>query len=283
MSQLRIFRLCIIFTFTVLSQLQAQTLDLMTFNLRYSTPKDGLNSWDNRKDFVADLLLHYRPAVFGVQEALHSQMSYLDEALTDYTYVGVGRDDGKQKGEYSGIFYLESDFKRLSSGTFWLSETPNQISVGWDAALERICTYVQLESEANGTRFWVFNTHFDHRGPEARKQSARLILQKIEELNGEKLPVVLMGDLNLVPEEEAIVFISGKLADSWHHTQTPAYGPVGTFNGFDMQHPLDRRIDYIFVSSADIEVLKYRAIIDHRDQRYPSDHIPVMVRARFKD
>ena len=148
-----------------------QSVDIMTFNLRYSTSRDGVNSWDNRKEFVAHLLNYYEPDVFGVQEALHSQMTYLDTALHQYTYVGVGRDDGKEKGEYSGVFYRKDKYKTIKEATFWLSDQPNKPSVGWDASMERISTYVLLEDRQSQQRFWVFNTHFDHVGEVARQKT----------------------------------------------------------------------------------------------------------------
>jgi len=262
--------------------MQSQSLKVMTFNLRYSTPRDGENSWDNRKAFVAELLQYYEPDIFGVQEALDGQMVYLDEALEQYTFVGVGRDDGKKKGEYSGVFYLKEKYKLLEGETFWLSEQPNKPSVGWDASMERICTYVHLEEVASGKKFWVFNTHFDHKGMEARAKSVDLILQWTRKKNIAKEPVFVTGDLNLGPEEEPIKKLAAALADAWDASATPPYGPVGTFNGFDFKHPLTRRIDYVFVSPESIVVDKYRTIDDFREFRYPSDHMPVLIHCHFK-
>lgn len=260
----------------------SQDISLMTFNLRYSTPRDGENSWDNRKEFVADLIQYYEPHIFGVQEALDTQMQYLDQVLTEYTYVGVGRDDGEKKGEYSGVFYQKQEFELLEGETFWLSEQPNEPSVGWDASMERICTYVHLKQNTSGKQFWVFNTHFDHKGVEARAKSVDLILQRIQEKNTTGEVVFLTGDLNLVPEETPIKKLSRVMADSWEVSVTPPYGPTGTFNGFAFDRPLSRRIDYIFVSRTNVEVNKYRTIDDFREFRYPSDHMPVLVHCNFK-
>lgn len=264
------------------STISSQEVSLMTFNLRYSTPRDGENSWDNRKAFVAELIQYYEPSIFGVQEALHEQMTYLDETLTEYTFVGVGRDDGKEKGEYSGVFYQKSQYQLLEGETFWLSDQPNKPSVGWDASMERICTYVHLRDKSSGKQFWVFNTHFDHRGKEARANSVELILQWIEKKNKNGEAVFVTGDLNLSPEEAPIKRLAKVMADSWEHSLRPPYGPTGTFNGFEFNQPLKRRIDYIFVSRENVVVEKYRTIDDFREFRYPSDHMPVLVHCRIK-
>lgn len=264
------------------TNLISQPIQVMTFNIRYSTPKDGLNSWDNRKDFVANLLNYYEPDFFGVQEALHEQMVYLDQALPSYSYIGVGRDDGVQKGEYSGVFYRKDLYESIESGTFWLSKSPEKPSVGWDAAMERICSFVLLERKQDHKRFWVFNTHFDHIGVQARVASAKLILKQIKKKNKQDYPVFLTGDFNLVPEEEPIAVVKEVFADSKEASLTKPYGPTGTFNGFEFDKPLERRIDYIFVSGQNIVVDKYRVIDDFRDFRYPSDHMPVMATCHLK-
>lgn len=260
----------------------SQDISVMTFNLRYSTPRDGENSWDNRKVFVADLLQYYEPDIFGVQEALDEQMQYLDQVLTAYTFVGVARDDGKKKGEYSGVFYQKDQYQLLEGSTFWLSEQPNKPSVGWDASMERICTYVHLKHNSSGRQFWVFNTHFDHKGKQARAKSVDLILQWIQKKNKAGEPVFLTGDLNLSPEEKPIKKLAKAMADSWEHSLNPPYGPTGTFNGFKFDSLLERRIDYIFVSRENIEVKKYITIDDFKEFRYPSDHMPVLIHCKIE-
>ena len=139
-----------------------QAYTAMTFNIRYDNPSDGADNWVHRKQDMLDFILKLKPSVFGIQEGLAHQVGYLDSGLSGYKYFGVGRDDGKEKGEYCAIFYHVDQHELIKSGTFWLSETPHQISVGWDAAMERICTYGMLEDKSNGQKFWVFNTHFDH-------------------------------------------------------------------------------------------------------------------------
>ncbi|MEM8889234.1 MAG: endonuclease/exonuclease/phosphatase family protein, partial [Bacteroidota bacterium] len=142
----------------------------MTYNLRYDNPNDGENRWDLRKEFLRDQLKFFEPDVMGIQEGLKHQLDYLDGELSAYSYIGVGRDDGKEKGEYTAIFYKADKLSLIRQSTFWLSESPDEISVGWDAALERICTYALFEEKAGGAKFYVFNTHFDHRGEKARRK-----------------------------------------------------------------------------------------------------------------
>ena len=181
----------------------AQEIKVMTYNIKYDNINDTINNWNDRKNAIARLLKKEQPSFIGLQEALLRQLTYLEEASPDYRYIGVGRDDGKQKGEFSPILYDDSRYHMLRSNTFWLSRTPEKVSVGWDAALERICTYGLFENKQTMQKLWVFNTHFDHVGTKARKKSVRLIVKKIKEVNSENLPVVFMGDLNLTPDQKS--------------------------------------------------------------------------------
>ncbi len=262
-----------------------QKIELMTYNMRYDNPKDGENAWPNRKETFVNQILFYAPDIIGTQEGLEHQVLYLDENLKTYNYVGIGRGDVKENeaGEFSAVFYNTDKYKELKSGTFWLSETPDIPSRGWDASLNRICTYIQLKDKKSGKKFWVFNTHFDHRGVEARKRSAELIIQKIEAINKEKNPVFLMGDFNLQPEETPIQFLEKQLNDSRTISQLPPYGPIGTFNGFNACKNINKRIDYIFTSKNNIEILKYAVLADVNDVKYPSDHFPVFIEASVKN
>ena len=260
--------------------IQAQNLQFMTYNLRYDNPNDGENRWDLRKEFLRDQLKFFEPDVMGIQEGLKHQLDYLDVELSAYAYIGVGRDDGKEKGEYTAIFYKAERLKLIKESTFWLSESPDEISVGWDAALERICTYALFEEKDSGQKFYVFNTHFDHRGEKARRKSAQLILKQIKALNEEDYPVILMGDLNLTPETKAIKSINKKLEDA-RYAAAVAFGPDATFTGFDFSKAPQRRIDYIFASD-NIEVRKYAVLTDSQNQKYPSDHFPVFIEASLK-
>ncbi|AVR43979.1 endonuclease/exonuclease/phosphatase [Christiangramia fulva] len=264
----------IIFLFMSLAS-KSQELKLMTYNIRYANENDAENSWSKRKDFITNQLKFYEPDIFGVQEALKKQIDYFLDNLEDYDFVGVGRDDGKEGGEYSAILYKEDQFKVLDHGTFWLSETPSKPSKGWDAAYPRICTYALFKEKETGTKFWYFNTHFDHIGDIARKNSAKLILQKISEMNTDDLPVILSGDFNLEPETEPIQLIKNKLKDSKEQAKIVSFGSEGTFNGYNYDQADRPRIDYIFVND-EVEVEKYGVLTDSKEMRFPSDHFAVM-------
>lgn len=248
----------------------------MTFNIRYSTQNDGENWWELRKERVANLVRFYEPDVMGIQEGLHTQVMFLDSVLTRYSFVGVGRDDGATAGEYSALFYKPEALEVLDSGTFWLSETPEKVSVGWDASMERISTWARFRIIDTENEILVFNAHLDHIGPESRLNALRLIYRKSVEWNVGEWPVIIMGDLNATPDAPPIEFLSSVMNDSRSVSQTKPYGPVGTFNGFDISHALDRRIDYIFVDDQ-ITVYKYGVLSDTQNQQTPSDHLPVYI------
>ncbi|PSK81622.1 endonuclease/exonuclease/phosphatase family protein [Prolixibacter denitrificans] len=259
-----------------------ENMNIITYNIRYNNPDDGVNAWPNRKADVIALLKFHKADVFCVQEALHDQIVDLKEGMRTFDYVGVGRDNGKQAGEYSAIFYDTRRYRLQEQGHFWLSETPNKPGLGWDAACVRICSWAKLRDQENNQSFFVFTTHFDHVGVKAREESAKLIYKKVQELGGDRLPVFLTGDLNLTPEANAIALIRSQWKDSRLATLSPPYGPVGTFEGFDFNSPLKNRIDYIFVNDK-LRVLRYGVLSDSKEQRYPSDHLPVLVEAKFID
>ncbi len=255
---------------------------VMTYNIKFATENDGENSWSKRKDHLTNQIKFYHPDIMGVQEALHGQLDHIKENVADYQYVGAARDDGRTKGEYSAVFYNTTKFDMLEESTFWLSETPNVPSKGWDASYPRVCTWVKLREKESGKDFFVFNTHFDHEGDEAREKSTDLILKKITDINKGNLPVVLMGDLNLEPETESIRRIAATLNDTKEIAQIVSFGPEGTFNGYNFKEPVERRIDYIFTSRNNVEVLKYGVLSDSKDLKYPSDHLPVLVKLRVQ-
>lgn len=258
----------------ILTDVFGQSIKVITYNIRYDNPNDGVNRWDNRKDFLTNQIKFNEPDFMGIQEGLMHQVSYIDSTFPQYNYIGAGRNEGKLEGEFSALFYNSTKFNYLKGSTFWLSETPDVPSKGWDAAYKRICTYGLFESKKSKEKLWIFNTHLDHRGVEAREESAKLIIEKINELNSKNYPVVFMGDLNLEPNTEPIKNLSKELVDSRSASKI-VFGPVGTFNGFNFSEPVTRRIDYIFVSRGDIDVLKYAVLSDSKDCRYPSDHLPV--------
>jgi endonuclease/exonuclease/phosphatase family metal-dependent hydrolase len=251
-------------------------VELITYNIRLNTPGDGEHAWPHRKQDVAALFRFHRASIFCVQEALPDQIDDLEAAFPGFTYEGVGRDDGKREGEFSAVFFDISRYTQLDGGTFWLSKTPDQCSFGWDAAFRRICSWVKLQEELTGEVFYVFNTHFDHKGEEARKESAGLILRKINAIAGDHDKVVLCGDFNLPPESAPIGLIKAQLHDAFDVTQLPPYGSVATYHGFTYDDPPEKRIDYVFVSNG-IKVLRYGALTDSRNRSFFSDHLPVLV------
>lgn len=270
----------ILFIFT-LSLLYAQETSVMTYNIRLNIASDGENAWPNRKEFLTDQIKFYGPDIFGVQEALPDQMADIQEALPDYQFIGQGR-DGENKGEYSAIFYNTNVYKVERDSTFWLSPTPEKVSKGWDAAYPRICTYGLFTHLETLEKFWVFNTHFDHVGQQARVNSGKLIWEHINNLNTDFDRTVLMGDLNVEPDNEVIAQLKKTMDDSKDKAGL-VFGNGGTFTGFEFNAENPRRIDYIFVSrSDDWEVLKYAVLVDSKDNRYPSDHFPVFVQIELK-
>lgn len=272
-----IFLLCAVMS--ILSA-KSQTIDVISYNIRYDNPDDVPNNWDNRKEFLISQLNFYRPDVFGIQEGLIHQVKQIDEGLPDYAYFGVGRDHGDERGEHTAIFYNTARVELLKQSTFWLSTTPEVPSKGWDAALPRTCTYGIFQNMSDGKKFMVFNTHFDHVGVKAREESSKLILQKIKELNTENYQVVVTGDFNLESDSPGVQVILTEMKDTYIAAGKNAFGPDGTFNGFQFDKPVERRIDYIFVSD-EFEVLKSAILSDSKDTRYPSDHLPVFARLKY--
>ncbi len=254
--------------------LYAQTIKVMTYNLRYDNPGDGINRWDNRVDKVTDLIRKYDPAIIGVQEPLHHQLEGITAALPEYAYIGVGRDDGKEKGEYSALIYKKDRFDVVDQNTFWLSETPSVPgSKNWDAAITRVATWAVLRDRESGKEFLAINTHFDHIGHEARKKSAALLKEKAQEL-AKGLPVVITGDFNCTRDEEPYKVMMVK--DGLPLTDTAPPNPPGTFCNFGVGAMPCKAIDYIFVSDK-WKASDYRVMNDNDGKNYPSDHLPVMV------
>ncbi|MEN8116064.1 MAG: endonuclease/exonuclease/phosphatase family protein [Bacteroidota bacterium] len=260
----------------------AQQMNIISYNIRYNNPNDGINAWSNRVEMVNGLLSFHDPDIFGLQEALYEQIIDIEKGLAGFKWIGVGRDDGDKAGEFSPIFYNTSKFILLQEGHFWLSEDCEKPGLGWDAACNRIVTWGKFQSKVTGKRFYVFNTHFDHKGVEARRNSAVLIRDKIEEMTYKNnLPVILTGDFNLTPEQLPISLLKKFMSDSRDISKEKPYGPTGTYSGFKVDAELDRRIDYIFVHGG-IKVLEYAVLTDNNDNRTPSDHLPVFVKMQLK-
>lgn len=252
----------------------AQVLKMMTYNIRLDVASDAENNWQNRKEAMIDLLMYYHPDICGVQEAMPHQIEYLSEKLDHYKYIGVGRDDGKRKGEFSALLYDTTKYSVSNDTTIWLNQTGTTGEKGWDAAYPRICTYGLFSSNEGDLSVWVFNTHFDHMGDVAREESAKLILETIQKVNTAKLPVILCGDLNLLPETKPIETLRAKLNDTYLFSKKPPYGPIGTFTGFNAEKVVNDKIDYIFVKGFEVESVRH--IDDRRqDNNFVSDHLPV--------
>lgn len=257
-----------------------ENLRVMTYNIRLDVASDGENAWPYRKDVLTSQIVFHGPDILGVQEARPNQMADLKSALKDYKSIGIGR-DGENKGEFSAIFYNSKNFTVENENTFWLSNTPDEISKGWDAAYPRICTYGLFTSLESNQKFWVFNTHLDHVGAQAQLKGIDLILEKVKNINSYKYPVILMGDFNVEPNSELITNLKEKMYDTRDLSKIK-FGPHGTFNGFKIEQPVTRRIDYIMVSkSPEVEVQKYGVLSNVIDLKYPSDHFPVFVELNF--
>lgn len=275
-------KLLIVIVLLIPISIFAQQMNIMSFNIRYNNKNDGINAWPNRIEMVNGLLKFHEPDIFGLQEALFDQIMDIENGLSGYEWFGVGRDDGIKRGEFSPIFFNKAKFILIENGHFWLSENCEKPGLGWDAACNRIVTWGRFQSKVTGKQFLAFNTHFDHRGDEARKNSAFLIRDKIKEISKDQgIPVVLTGDFNLQPESDPINLIKGFMKDSREVTETEPYGPVGTFTSFNWNAPMEGRIDYIFVQGP-IKVLKYAVLTDAKEQRFPSDHLPVFVKVVLK-
>ena len=264
----------------------AQTLSVASYNIRYANANDAKagNAWFARAPRIASLVSYEAWDVVGMQEVLHPQLQDLRQALKEYDYVGVGRNDGATKGEYAPIFYKKSRLKCLKQGTFWLSETPDKVGTkGWDAALPRICTWACFEDRATHWKLWVFNLHMDHVGKEARVKSARLVLKQIAKLCGDE-PYVLTGDFNVDQHSDvyATLIKSDAVVDAYDRAHY-RMAENGTINGFNPQNWTDTRIDHVFVSKH-FNVHRYGILTpfywektpnEGYQQRHYSDHFPV--------
>lgn len=267
----------------------SNSVRVMTFNIRFDNPDDGLDAWPHRSEMVARTMRFHKADIVGVQEALLHQLEALDELLPYFGRIGEGRNAGEDGGEFSALFYRKDRFEMLDNGTFWLSDMPDIAgSVGWDAMLPRIVTWGEFTDKATGRSFFVFNTHFDHIGEKARMESASLILEKIDEIAGDS-PVVLTGDFNTTENDPPYKILTNKtenrvaaeLSDAFYESEYGHHGPTTTWNGFKEIVP-DRRIDFIF-TNAGFDVKQHAILADQQDGRFPSDHLPVVADIRFSE
>jgi endonuclease/exonuclease/phosphatase family metal-dependent hydrolase len=260
---------------------------VMSFNIRYNEPRDGVNAWPERKTRVADVIRFHKADLVGVQEALHEQLKDLERLLPDFKWCGAGRTDGREGGEYSAVLYRKARFKLLACETFWLSETPEKAgSKGWDADFPRIVTWARFEDLKSGNSFYHFNTHFDHIGQQARSESSRLLLARVPLIAGRQ-PFVVTGDFNATEETDVYKILTGKdapagsfkLIDARYVSENGHFGGTSTFSGFKELEP-GRKIDYIFVSRS-ARVLEHGILSDRWDGLWASDHLPVLAEIVF--
>lgn len=295
---------CLLFALCSASLLQAETMVVATYNIRNANQGDSINGngWGQRYPYIASLVQLHGFDIFGTQEGKSWQLLDLKQAMPGYDYIGVGRDDGKEAGEYAAIFYRTGRFEVLEHGDFWLSTITDRPNKGWDAVLPRICTWGKFRDKESGFTFLFFNLHMDHVGVKARAESAKLILSKIKEQPAH-IPVILAGDFNVDQNNESYKLLdnSGVLRDSYEIADL-RYAPNGTFNSFRPDLKTDSRIDHLFLTD-DFDVLKYGVLTDtYRSEvteskenlsdtgnfpkevslqkyqaRIPSDHFPVMI------
>lgn len=266
-----------------LLSIQAQTnLNVMSYNIRYDITTSNASPWTERHTAISSQIKRFDVDIVGLQEVLVHQREQLLFDLPGFASVGVGRDDGIEAGEFSPIFYRKERYRLLTSGTFWLSPTPDIPSKGWDAALNRICTYAEFLDVQSKDTFWVFNTHFDHVGETARMKSTELILQKIHEvIKGTNQAVIFCGDLNLNDDHPTIAFLQSQMKDALLVAQQVKTKMNRTFNNFDLTTPASKRIDYIFANEK-VRVESYQTIFEPFGVSYPSDHFPIFTTLKIK-
>ena len=281
MKRILLFALAALVAFPQISDARkkdSEGLKVMSYNIRYGSAEDGTNSWQYRWPATISMLNDVQPDVFGVQEALDFQLTLVSEMARNYKNVGVGREDGKHDGEHMAIFWNKKTVKMLKWGTFWLSETPEKPSMGWDAACFRTATWALMKDKKTGKKFYFVNTHLDHVGKEARKLGLKLIVDRIDDINPEKYPMVLTGDFNVRPDNPCLVDLD-KIMTSTRKIAKKT-DSKGTFNGWRK----DREggvIDYIYVSGFG-EVVEYETITKkYADRSFVSDHYPIMSVLKF--
>jgi endonuclease/exonuclease/phosphatase family metal-dependent hydrolase len=268
-----------LFALPVAAKERADHYEAMTYNIRLDLASDGDNAWPHRRSALTALVAYQAPDFVGMQEVLQQQKQAVEADLPAYQFVGVARDDGKEKGEYSPLGFRRDRFTLVGSGTFWLSPTPDTPSKGWDAALPRIATWARLHDRSAKRILLVVNTHFDHIGEVARQESARQIRRWIDGQRKAGETAVLMGDFNSPATSNPYAAIveagKGALRDSRTISRTPHYGPLGTFTGFKIAQMDPSPIDHIFVSD-DVTVLRHATLTDQNGGKLPSDHYPVV-------
>jgi endonuclease/exonuclease/phosphatase family metal-dependent hydrolase len=273
------YSLTFLFHFFILGLFLAQPElhKAISYNIRYDGHSDLAPDWSERKTPILAQLQNERPTIIGFQEVLANQLNDLQQELPSYRHVGVGRDDGKEAGEFAPIFFDTTRYLLLQSGTYWLSPTPDMPSKGWDAALNRICTYALLQSKYDGKKLWVANTHFDHIGEDARLHSAQLLLERFAEFTQiVNAPMLLLGDFNVETDSHVYLLLKATFQDMSCSKRHRELCSAPTFNAFTLSETDDKTIDYFFGSS-EIIPMKYRVLQTPFDRSYPSDHFPIVL------
>lgn len=262
----------------VVSCNRTSEIKVMSYNIRLSSgteKADSIYHWQHRKEASLNLMHEENPTVFGLQEACPDQMDYMVENLPEYGYIGVGRDDGKRKGEFMSIFYKKEEVELIDGGTFWLSETPDEVSKGWDAACFRTCTWALLKKKDTGKKFVYMNTHLDHKGKVAREESIKIIVERAEKLTGGKLPVFITADFNSPTSNAIFKPMQEAMLDA--RVEAPVTDDRGTLNCWGTTPP-GVVIDHVFFRGA--EAQKFEVLRDKDyGAPYVSDHYPVMLTA----
>lgn len=273
----RIFMLAaaIVMSLPLLQAQENEGLKVMSYNIRLGSAQDGTNSWALRYSATEEMLKDQKPDVFGVQEALEYQIRYIED-MCGYESIGVGREDGKAEGEHMSIFWNKKTLKMLKWGTFWLSETPQKPSMGWDAACFRTATWALMKDKRTGEKFYFVNTHLDHEGAEAQKNGLNLIMDKIAEINTEGLPMVLTGDFNMEPSNPNLAELDARMQSARKiAAQTDSHA---TYNGWGKSSTM---IDYIYVSGFS-SCPEYQTVTKrYEDRKFISDHYPIFARLIF--
>jgi endonuclease/exonuclease/phosphatase family metal-dependent hydrolase len=273
----------------VITAAEPMAVKVMSFNVRYGTANDGENHWDRRKEFLVETIRAFGPDLLGTQETLGFQKDFLVDQLAGYRAVGVGRDDGGPKGEMTAVLYRVERFELLDHGHFWLSETPEiPGSKSWDTSLTRMATWLKLRDRQGppDAILWFFNTHYDHRGAQARTESSRLLRRKIAEL-AETSPAIVTGDFNTDEGSPPYVALFGDIAgqvtlrDTLRVKRPDKRADEGTFSGFQAEQQRGARIDWIGCTTQ-WEVLEAGIDRTSREGRTPSDHFPVVAVLRLK-
>ena len=256
-----------------------EAIKVMTFNIRYDNPRDSINAWPNRAFQVYEFIRNEKPDLLGMQEVLLRQYVILDSALTDYTSVGVGRDDGAKGGEMNPVFFRKDRFDMIRTITFWLSATPDiPGSKGWGASLPRIVTWMELADKITHEHFFFFNTHFAHDSDSARIMSSKILLAEVARIS-DGFPFIITGDFNMLPSSTGYSILTGPaesipaLKDSYTISEKKPWGPAYTFNGFSDKQGTGR-IDYIFIKNG-LRALEHRTLIKKERGIFISDHWPV--------